>query len=242
VSCVAVWRFGVREMASAQYSNPRQDRLATEWGRLQFLNGESENVKAEPVDTHPGSAPEKYIVTFLCKGIADIDPQTKDPVYQYRHQVEIYCHDGFPAEVPKLRWVTPIWHPNIQHEEPKGVCVNTAEWLAGRRLDDLCHQMFEMVQYKNYHAEFTPPYPLDHKVAHWVLEFAEPRGIVNRAAGRFVDDRPFVKPTSSGAVRFKSPLAVPASQAPSSIGGQPLRIRITAVAPPVEAPRVKFRN
>jgi hypothetical protein len=210
-----------------------------------LLNRESENVRVEPVDTHPGSEPERYKVTFLCKGIVDIDPQTQDPIYQYKHQVEIYCDEDFPAEVPKLRWITPIWHPNIQHEEPKGVCVNKAEWLGGRGLDDLCRQMFEMVQYKNYHAEFTLPYPLDQRVAQWVREVAEPRGIVKKSAGKFVDDRPFVKPTDAGGITFKAgpsdagpgPPPLPDTPRP-----QPLRIRIGNPAPPPEPPRIKFLN
>ena len=195
----------MNETGTAQPSNPRQARLAREWARLTEMNRESENVRAEPLNWHPGSEPERYKVTFLCKGIADIDPQTKEPIYQYKHEVEIYCDDDFPSEVPKLRWITPIWHPNIQHDEPKGVCVNKAEWVGAIGLDDLCRQMFEMVQYKNYHAEFVYPYPLDQKVAQWVREFAEPHGIVNKAAGKYVDDRPFVKPTWAGgwSLRFR---------------------------------------
>ena len=232
-------------MPSAQPSNPRQDRLKLERARLDILNRESENVKVESLDKSDVSQPERYMVTFLCKGIVDIHPETQEPIYQYKHQVEIYCDDDFPSEVPKLRWVTPIWHPNIQHEEPKGVCVNKAEWLAGRWLDDLCRQMFEMVQYKNYHAEFTPPYPLDQKVAQWVREFAEPRGIVNKAAGRFVDDRPFVKPTDSGGIVIKKPQAEAAPRMPlpqPKPAAPPVRIRITGHLPAVEAPRVKFLN
>jgi len=94
-----------------------------------------------------------------------------------------------------LGWVTPIWHPNIQHAEPKGVCTNKPEWLGGMGLDDLCRQLFEMVQYKNYHAEMVPPFPLDQEAARWVREYAEPRGIVDKKRGLFVDDKPFTRPT-----------------------------------------------
>ena len=240
----------MNETGTAQPSNPRQARLAREWARLTEMNRESENVRAEPLNWHPGSEPERYKVTFLCKGIADIDPQTKEPIYQYKHEVEIYCDDDFPSEVPKLRWITPIWHPNIQHDEPKGVCVNKAEWVGAIGLDDLCRQMFEMVQYKNYHAEFVYPYPLDQKVAQWVREFAEPHGIVNKAAGKYVDDRPFVKPTWAGGLVFKNPAGAgprtePAKQqaATQQAEGEPLRIRIAGpIPPPPETPRIRFMN
>lgn len=174
--------------------DPRQARLRTERERLEKLNRESDCVRVKPFDVLPGSEPEHYRVTFLCKGIVGID-SSREPIYGHEHVVEVHCNESFPSDVPQLRWVTPIWHPNIQHLEPKGVCVNKSEWLGGMGLDDLCRQMFEMVQYKNYHAQATKPYPLDVDVAKWVLEHAEPRGIVNKQRNIFVDDRPFVKPT-----------------------------------------------
>lgn len=174
--------------------DPRQERLKTERRRLEKLNEESDYVRVEPLDVLNGSEPEHYRVTFLCRGIVGIDA-AQSPLYGNRHQVEIACNDDFPADVPSLRWITDIWHPNIQHTGSKGVCVNKPEWLGGMGLDDLCRMMFEMVQYKNYHAELTLPGPLDGVVAQWVRQYAEPRGIVNKNRGIFVDDRPFTRPT-----------------------------------------------
>ena len=122
------------------------------------------------------------------------------PIYGEKHQVEILCDDDFPSDVPRLKWVTPIWHPNIQHSDAKGVCVNKAEWLGGMGLDDLCRLMFEMVQYKNYHATFNKPFPLDSEVAKWVLEYAEPQGIVDKKRKISVDDKPFTRPTETKSI------------------------------------------
>lgn len=174
--------------------DPRQARLRTERLRLEKLNKESDYVRVEPINTLEGSEPEHYRVTFLCRGIIGVDSSHR-PIYGDRHQVEIVCDHDFPSDVPRLRWITPIWHPNIQHTEPKGVCVNKPEWLGGMGLDDLCRLMFEMVQYKNYHATFTQPYPLDNEVAKWVLEYAEPHGIVDKKKKISVDDKPFTRPT-----------------------------------------------
>jgi len=174
--------------------DPRQARLKTEQERLEKLNRESDYVRAKPLNALPGSEPEHYQVTFLCRGIIGIDA-SRNPIYGEKHEVEILCDDEFPSDVPRLQWITPIWHPNIQHEEPKGVCVNKPEWLGEMGLDDLCRLMFEMVQYKNYHAQFTRPYPLDHEVARWVIEYAEPRNIVNKARNISVDNKPFTRPT-----------------------------------------------
>lgn len=175
-------------------SDPRQARLRTERLRLEKLNQESDYVRVTPMNVLEGSEPEHYRVTFSCKGIVSIN-SARQPVYGNLHQVEILCDDDFPSDVPRLRWTTEIWHPNIQHREPKGVCVNKAEWLGGMGLDDLCRLLFEMVQYKNYHAVYAPPYALDQEVAKWVLEFGEPHGIMDKTRKISVDDKPFTRPT-----------------------------------------------
>ncbi len=210
----------VRE-ATAAARDPRQDRLAAERRRLDRLNEESDWVRVKPIDVLPGSEPERYLVTFVCRGIVGIDGQ-RQPVYGDRHEVEMLCDEDFPAEPPRLRWNTPIWHPNIQHDGAKGVCINKPEWLGGMGLDDLCRQMFEMAQYKNYHAEYKPPYPLDGAAARWVLEHAEPNGIVDKKRKISVDDRPFTRPTVTDRIRLE--VQPPKPQAP--------RIRLATATPP----------
>jgi len=207
---------------STTFYDSRTERLELERQRLMLINTESEYVKVEATEAVPGQPPERYKVTFFCRGIAGIG-SSQEPVFANQHEVEIYCHAGFPSEVPWLHWNTPIWHPNIEHAEPKNVCVNKSEWVAGMNLDDLCRQMFDMVQYRNYHATHTKPYPLDTAAAKWVLEYAEPQGIVDKKRRIYVDDRPFYK------------RAVPAER-----GG---RIKIREISPepqPRPASRIKI--
>jgi ubiquitin-protein ligase len=204
-------RFGlVANMVAGAHGrpfDPRQARLKKERLALEKLNAESDHVHVTPIDRAEGSEPERYRVVFSCRGIASVDA-AQNPVYSDHHEVLIICDEFFPSDVPKMRWETDIWHPNIQHIEPKGVCVNKAEWLGGMGLDDLTRLMFEMVQYKNYHADAeTQPYPLDLDVAKWVRERAEPAGIVDKRRGIFVDDRPFTRPT---VMSGESPSQVPA--------------------------------
>lgn len=177
--------------------NPRQERLQEEWIRLQELNRESDHVHVEPVNVLPGAPPEQYHVTLRCRGIIGIDGN-QSPVYGDQHLVEIKCDDSFPADVPLVRWLSPIWHPNVQHEGARCACLNKTEWLGGMMIYDVCRQLFEMTQYKNYHAELTPPFPYDRKVAEWVRDVAEPRGVVHKARKIYTDDRPFVRPMPTG--------------------------------------------
>ena len=213
-------------MATAAF-DPRQVRLEDEWRRLDAVNRDSDFVRVAQVDMIPGRAAERFRVTFLCKGIVGVDPASRNPIYGSEHSVLMYCDQEFPSEVPRLRWESPIWHPNVQHDEPKNVCVIRAEWLGGTGLDDLCRQLFDMVQYRNYHADDSHfPYPLDREVAKWVREFAEPRGIVDKKRGISVDDKPLYRPS---AVARRIRIQAQASEPSPSVGR---RIRIQGVTTP----------
>jgi ubiquitin-protein ligase len=203
----------VRPTIAAAGRDPRQHRLQVECEQLLTLNSDSDYVQVRPT-ARAGSAPEKYEVVFKCRGIASID-NLRNPNYSDYHVVSITCHEEFPSKPPNLYWSTPIWHPNIGHDS-KSVCINAAEWLGAMGIYDLCRQMFEMVQYKNYHAEDRPPYPLDRDVAAWVRDYAEPRGIVDKRRGIYVDDKPFVRPMAAAAT-----------------GGSRLRIRPVRSAPAI---------
>jgi ubiquitin-protein ligase len=118
----------------------------------------------------PNLPPERYIVTFTCKSIATVDRQG-NPQYSDRHQVEIYLHNQYPQRWPGMKWLTPIWHPNINHLNGS-VCIDAAWWTASRSLDRLVIMLGEMLQYKNYHDDPTkPPFPWDPEAARWSREY-----------------------------------------------------------------------
>lgn len=164
--------------------NARRARLLMEQERLINLAARSEFIKVEPLEVLPGMPPEKYVVTFTCKGIAKLNEKSEPEASEF-HQVSIYISRDFPRQEPYLKWLTPIWHPNIEHEEPHHVCTNNVQnFYATKGLDDLVVSLGEMVQYKWYHAKWEQPWPLDKEAAKWVVDVAEPRGIIG-------PDKPF---------------------------------------------------
>jgi ubiquitin-protein ligase len=85
--------------------------------------------------------------------------------------VEIYLHNQYPQRWPGMKWLTPVWHPNINHINGT-VCVDAAWWTASRSLDRLVIMIGEMVQYKNFHDDPTkPPFPWDPEAARWSREY-----------------------------------------------------------------------
>jgi ubiquitin-protein ligase len=171
--------------------NARYARLAIEYTKLMNLAARSNFIEVHPVEVQPGWPPEKYIITYRCRGIASVDAHGS-PLASEFHQVSIYMGSDYPLKEPYLRWLTPIWHPNIDHLEPHHVCTNNVQnWFAAKPLAELVLAMGEMVQYKHYHAKWVSPFPLDRAAAEWVLQIAEPKGIVSPI--KPFDDRPLLR-------------------------------------------------
>jgi ubiquitin-protein ligase len=145
-------------------------RLRADYELMQELASRTDMISFVAQSPRPNLPPERYIVTFKCKSIANVDRQG-NPIFSERHQVEIYLHNQYPQRWPGMKWLTPIWHPNINHLNGS-VCIDAAWWTASRSLDRLVIMLGEMLQYKNYHDDPTkPPFPWDPEAARWSREY-----------------------------------------------------------------------
>ncbi len=150
--------------------SPRMRRLKADYELMQDLNARSDLISFKAVDARPGVPPERYIVTFTCKSISNVD-RSGNPKFSTHHQVEIYLHNQYPQRWPGMKWLTPIWHPNINHLNGS-VCIDAAWWTASRSLDRLIIMLGEMLQWKNFHDDPTkPPFPWDAEAARWSREY-----------------------------------------------------------------------
>jgi ubiquitin-protein ligase len=150
--------------------SPRMRRLRGDYELMQELAGRASLISFVAQSPRPNLPPERYIVTFKCKSIASVDRQG-NPIFSEHHQVEIYLHNQYPQRWPGMKWLTPIWHPNINHLNGS-VCIDAAWWTASRSLDRLVIMLGEMLQYKNYHDDPTkPPFPWDPEAARWSREY-----------------------------------------------------------------------
>jgi ubiquitin-protein ligase len=151
-------------------SSPRLRRLRKDFVLIQELAARSDLIEIKAKRTMASLPPERYIVTYKCKGIIGIDGRGK-PKIGSKHQVEIYLHTQYPQRWPGMKWLTPIWHPNINHANGS-VCIDAAWWSASRSLDRMVIMLGEMVQYKNFHDDPNkPPFPWDMEAARWCRNF-----------------------------------------------------------------------
>ena len=157
---------GAGDMAQS----PRMRRLRADHELMRELASRSDLISFTAEAPRPSLPPERYIVTFKCKSIVGID-RLGNPKYAEHHQVEIYLHNQYPQRWPGMKWMTPIWHPNINHLNGT-VCIDAAWWTASRSLDRLVIMLGEMLQWKNFHDDPTkPPFPWDADAARWSREY-----------------------------------------------------------------------
>lgn len=152
--------------------SPRMRRLKADLQLMDDLVARSDLISYKAKSPRQGLPPDRFIVTYKCKGIVGVNKKG-EPKYAEHHQVEIYLHNQYPQRWPGMKWLTPIWHPNINHVNGS-VCVDAAWWTASRSLDRLVIMLGEMVQYKNYHDDPTkPPFPWDPEAARWSREYRQ---------------------------------------------------------------------
>ncbi len=173
--------------------NPFYKRLAKD--HLSLFEIESDVIKWEVVNTRGSiKIPCEYHFHFHFKSIVGTNSD-RSPIYGNHHIAKVTFPPKYPIEPPELYMQSDLWHPNIKSEgKYKGrICGNTKGFGLGYDLYLLVIRMGEILQFKQYHAENTPPFPEDIKAARWVMEYAEPNGIVNKYKDIAVDETPLVR-------------------------------------------------
>jgi ubiquitin-protein ligase len=205
--------------------DPRDRRLEADTRKVRELTENSDLIEAKAIGAVPGRPPESWEITYRCRGIVGKNADNS-PIYGDYHRVRLDLGREYPRTPPMFQWLTPIVHPNIEGHEPYRVCIDQAHWQPGHHLDSVILMIGEMVQYKNYHAEDSPPYALDAAAAAWA-RWAESAGYFSKSSP--VDPRPLLRP-GRGAPAIPTP--VPSARS---------RVRVVATAPTPATPTPRSR-
>jgi ubiquitin-protein ligase len=221
--------------------SPRMRRLRGDYDLMVELDSRSDLISFKAVSARPNLPPERYIVTFKCKSIIAVDRQG-NPKYGELHQVEIYLHNQYPQRWPGMKWLTPIWHPNINHLNGS-VCIDAAWWAASRSLDRLVVMLGEMLQWKNFHDDPTkPPFPWDAEAARWSREYRKkhPNAFPVDARELLRAERVKMNPTNSAKPSLLGPLKNKLSQ-PMPASKPKVQVKLKPVEPPKIKPKIRLK-
>ncbi len=107
---------------------------------------------------HPGTAPEKYLILYTCKGLV----KSKEEIISQssRHMMEVVFGWRYPTEPPTFIWHTDIWHPNFKTPY---ICIQGRSFAVGLTLDQIVPEVGRMIQYQNYNLKD----PLNREAAEW---------------------------------------------------------------------------
>lgn len=159
----------------------RLARLETEYQELMAINSRSDLVKIEAKE---GSPPRRYRISFKCKGIM-LEAESLEPCITAHHVMEIYLSSKYPSERPERRWLTPIFHPNI--DKNGNICLGD-DWAPSMTLAWLIEQLADYVTYRAYNTDN----PNNKEAAAWALKHLDLFPIDERPlfrAGEETEDR-----------------------------------------------------
>lgn len=137
--------------------NIRETRLRNDYNRVLDLVNRSDLLHIVRTEGNP---PDKYQIRYTCRGVEGVN-SSGAPVISEIHEVSIYLHAEYPLKQPQLKWLTPIFHPNIH--TTGAVCIGA--WWPAKTLDELILSLGDMIQYKN----LDPKDPMNSKAAAWAL-------------------------------------------------------------------------
>src|SRR5271166_3543583 len=172
------------------HDSPRIRRLKSDYAALQQVRRESSIFAFDA----SGNPPCHYRIAFLGKGLCRDRGKIK---VIHKHHVEIKLGSSYPRTIPEIRWLSPIYHPNIS--EIGMVCLGGygTHWVPSVQLDELCMMLWDMARYHNY--DIRSPYNRD--AALWVANQtsilfptdARPLRDLRAAQGRIETAAPQVK-------------------------------------------------
>jgi len=139
------------------YQSPRMRRLRNDLVALERLRSESSVFRF----VTKGELPQHYHILFQGKGLWRDRGKVR---FHETHRIEIKLGASYPRTMPEIRWLTPIYHPNIS--EIGMVCLGGygTHWVPSVQLDELCIMLWDMLRYHNY--DIRSPYNRD--AALWV--------------------------------------------------------------------------
>ena len=190
-------------LGRSPYESPQMRRLKHDLAAMKKLQDESNILRFKSF----GQPVTRYLIEFRGQSLAR---ERGKVVISDRHEVEVRLGVSYPRTMPELRWITPIYHPNIS--EIGLVCLGGygTHWVPSLHLDELCNMLWDMARFHNY--DIRSPY--NREAALWAANqttFAFP--IDNRSLrdirvsqGRIEEDS---QAAPSGAIKLPPPIETP---------------------------------
>jgi hypothetical protein len=120
----------------------REVRLKADSELLAALAAASTIFSCEP----SGQPPDRYTLTFRGKGLARDASAQSDVTIVELHQVDLRMPYSYPSSPPDIRWLTPIWHPNVSFSGFVNLADVGLAWTKDVPLDVVCQRLWDVAR------------------------------------------------------------------------------------------------
>ncbi|MFV1964724.1 MAG: ubiquitin-conjugating enzyme E2 [Pirellulaceae bacterium] len=127
----------------------RPERLAAELESMRALR-KSSNILDFEFRSEP---PDRYTVIFRGRGISRDRSSRSDIKYEDLHRIDIRLPFSYPQQPPDIRWLTPIFHPNVSFSGFIRLSDLGMPWEPDLGLDVICERLWDVVRLAFMNAE-----------------------------------------------------------------------------------------
>ncbi len=135
-------------------ASPREDRLQSDLKLLERLRDSSTIFDFEG----SGNPPDRYTFSFRGKGIARDTTSRGDVKSVELHRVELRLPYAYPKAAPDIRWVTPIFHPNVSFSGFIHLADVGIPWDGQVTLDVVCERLWDVARLAYVHLDKATNY------------------------------------------------------------------------------------
>jgi ubiquitin-protein ligase len=168
----------------------RTERLAAELESMRALRKCSTIIDFEC----SGEAPDRYSVVFRGRGISRDSSSRADVKYEQVHRIDIRLPYSYPQRPPDIRWVTPIFHPNVSFSGFLRLSDLDLPWQPDLGLDIICERLWDVARLAFVNLEKAS----NHAAKNW---FEEQTSLQLPVDSRPLRDRN--APTGANVIRYE---------------------------------------
>lgn len=161
-------------------SQQRSERLRDDLESLRSLQQASTIFTFQP----QGDPPERFTLRFRGNGLRRDSSPTAQAEIVREHEIELRLPYAYPEMAPDVRWLTPLYHPNVSFSGFVNLADIGLDWSPEMGLDLVCERLWDVVRL----AQFNSERAVNYSAKKWVEEQTamtlpvDPRPLRDRAA------------------------------------------------------------
>jgi ubiquitin-protein ligase len=113
-----------------------------------------------------GEPPDRLTLRYRGNGVRrDSSPSAKAELVR-EHEIELRLPYSYPQVPPDIRWITPLYHPNVSFSGFVNLTDVGLEWSPDMGLDLLCERLWDVIRL----AQFNNDRAVNYSAKKWVQE------------------------------------------------------------------------